>query len=312
MKKNRGLKLGFVLLLLTWFVSHIPFLTADADIHIRTGGSRGSWSDEGLYTSQIRNFLNHGSFHLLESDAVLKTPLLSAYLLTPFAIFGTNMQVARLATLLFISVSLSFFTHRKKTYGIVSLLLLTTLMFFPIHQYSHIAMAEIFGTILLLVSSLFFSAYIHNLQRHHLFFTYLSLVFAVLFKIQFLYVLAIPVAGIFLTSLWTNDIALRKGGIESLVILISVVLILFLIWFLPFQNEWRSILYQESGIFFRTTISIDSLIDNIIRNFLVRGYLPFTAVFLAAVVWSILNLAKNKYGDHTKGLIIFQSCLVRC
>ncbi len=305
LKENGVKRLLFFAVVLGWFLSHIPFLSADADIHIRTGGSRGSWSDEGLYTSQVRNYINHGLFDLLESDAVLKTPLLSAYLYLPFIGFGTSLEVARVATVTFLLISMFIFARRRELYSAGSILILTTFLFYPIHQYSHIGMAEIYGTLLLLNASMFFSVYINDQRRSFLYYTYLSLFLAVLFKIQFIYVLVIPVLSTLLSTLLNGRRNLGKEVLASITILILLILVMIFLWYLPFQNEWASIVDQQSGIFTRTTISVNSLLENIQRNFLVRGYLPFTSSFLIGLLWSIRNLVKNRYGKHTRGMVIF-------
>ena len=90
----------YSILLIALILSHLPFLEADADLNI-SSGSRGAWTDEGLNTCQIRNFINHGHFNLLDSDNFLKTPLFSIFLFPFFKLFGISMYVARLITVLF-------------------------------------------------------------------------------------------------------------------------------------------------------------------------------------------------------------------
>ena len=75
---------------------------------------RGSWTDEGLNTCQIRNFVNHGHFNLLDCDNFLKTPLFSFFLFPFFKFIGISLLKARLITTLFCTIILLLgFLHDK-------------------------------------------------------------------------------------------------------------------------------------------------------------------------------------------------------
>src|SRR5687767_14164908 len=92
---------GYFFSLVLWvilFFLHIPFITADPDINLSIG--RDAHTDEGLYSYQVRNFINHGSWTLQTSDCLLKTPLFELLLLPPLGIFGTKRAVARIFVLL--------------------------------------------------------------------------------------------------------------------------------------------------------------------------------------------------------------------
>ena len=132
----------YSIIIIGLILSHLPFLEADADLNI-SSGSRGAWTDEGLNTCQLRNYVNHGHFNLLDSDNFLKTPLFSIFLFPFFKLLGISMYVARLITVLFCASLLLVFFWRKITLFIGLIFVVTTMMLFPIHQYSHLCLAEI-------------------------------------------------------------------------------------------------------------------------------------------------------------------------
>ena len=49
------------LLIAILFLMHLPFLHADPDYNL--SDSRDAFTDEGLNTSQLRNFINHGQLN---------------------------------------------------------------------------------------------------------------------------------------------------------------------------------------------------------------------------------------------------------
>src|SRR3954471_7830586 len=73
----------FIFFFLALGILQIPFLTADADINL--GASRGPWTDEGMYTMQVRNALLTGTIDINETDGLIKEPLFSVM---AFAILG--------------------------------------------------------------------------------------------------------------------------------------------------------------------------------------------------------------------------------
>ena len=79
-KSSNRIIISLVIIILV-IASQYPFFLADPDINIST--SRGANTDEGLYTCQIRNYINTGSLGINETDGLIKTPLLSGLLYPP-------------------------------------------------------------------------------------------------------------------------------------------------------------------------------------------------------------------------------------
>jgi len=101
MNRTQLLAIASIVLL---FILHLPFLHADPDYNLSIG--RDAFTDEGLNTSQLRNYINHGYLSFDECDNLVKTPLFNLVLFLPLKIFATHLMVARLTILLLLILSL--------------------------------------------------------------------------------------------------------------------------------------------------------------------------------------------------------------
>ena len=77
---------------------HLPFLMSDPD-PVVSELSRGPWTDEGLNTIQVRNFINHGYLSLSECDNLIKTPFFGFVLVPFYSLPGTDIWVGRAVVL---------------------------------------------------------------------------------------------------------------------------------------------------------------------------------------------------------------------
>ncbi len=294
-KNKKGL-LGslYAIILIGYIISQLPFLNADADLIMATG-SRGSWTDEGLNTCQIRNFVNHGHFNLLDSDNFLKTPFFSLFLFPFFKLFGISMLRARLITVLFCATLLLMFFIRKITLFIGVVFVVTTMMLFPIHQYSHLCLAEMYSSILIVVSALVYSFYFRENRYLPLVLLFALLSLSVLFKIQFIYVLAIPLLIKMADYILDRSIANRNQLIAACIILICVVFGIVFILYMPFKEAWLQIAKQQSGTFSLETITVDLIWENLKLNFLSKRYLMFTVFFVFSFFIAIKHIVSKQH-----------------
>ena len=92
------------LTIVLWLVLQLPFLMADLPDSLSY--SRGPYSDEGLKTFEVRNFMNSTFHELSESDNFIKSPVLNAYLFTPFLVFQNDLLVGRIAMLFLVALLL--------------------------------------------------------------------------------------------------------------------------------------------------------------------------------------------------------------
>jgi hypothetical protein len=304
--KINPLNIFFVVLLLGYLFSQWPFLIADADSSMAYG--RGSWTDEGLNTCQIRNFVNHGHFNLLDCDNLLKTPLFSAFLYPFFKIFGISLLKARLITTLFcISLLTSFLYNKLSTY-IGNVFLLSTMCFLPIHQYSHLCLAEMYAGLIIVFTGLFYAFHITKKNKQKLSYLILLMSLSVLFKLQFIYILGIPFL-IHSISFFADKTSFKKRELINLLIYLGLILIVFcLVWYLPFKEEWKQIAKQQSGGFSFSELTITLIWDNLQLYFLSRSYLPYTSLFLLSFAVAIYHFFYKKYSLQYRSLILFGSC----
>ena len=258
-------------------------------------GSRGAWTDEGLNTSQVRNYVNHNYFNLLDSDNLLKTPLFSLFLYPFFKLFGISMLGSRVITLLFCATLLFSFFYKKSTLFIGLVFVSTTMMFLPIHQYSHLCLAEMFSSMLIVISLLFYSFSNIEKKRFQIILFFLLLFMAVLFKIQFIYVLMIPLLAIALDYFRNKSLENRKHlFLAGFSLMILVAGILF-VWLIPFSREWIQIAKQQSGSFSFDEITIDLIWANLRVNFLSKRFVLFTLFFIFSFFLAIKNLINKQY-----------------
>ena len=302
-KINR-INIFYFVLLIGYIISQWPFLIADADIHMAYG--RGSWTDEGLNTCQIRNFVNHGHFNLLDCDNLLKTPLFSFFLFPFFKFIGISLFKARLITTLFCTIILLLgFLHDKLRIYIGGVFLLSTMLFLPIHQYSHLCLAEIYSSLLIILSALTYSFFNPKKNKSKISRIILLLALVIGFKIQFIYVLGIPLLVYSLSYFQDQKTEKRRELVWSFILIGSLLLIFLFVWYLPFTIEWKQIAKQQSGGFSFSKLSFNLIKENLTLNFLSLRLLPFTLLFIATFFIAIYHLFTKKYSINYQSLLLF-------
>src|SRR4029078_7292880 len=95
--KSKSRIVAFVTILLLLLL-HFLVLHSDPDYNLSIG--RDAFTDEGLNTSQLRNYINHGYLSFDECDNLVKTPLFNLILFPSLKFFGTHLIVARVTILL--------------------------------------------------------------------------------------------------------------------------------------------------------------------------------------------------------------------
>src|SRR5665213_926681 len=103
---------GIFIAAILFLLFQLPFLHADPAEGV--SWSRGPWTDEGLYLSQIRNAINHGHLNINESDCLLKTPLFNLIMYPLFLLFGTKLMVARCFVMLTTLATYKFVISKSK------------------------------------------------------------------------------------------------------------------------------------------------------------------------------------------------------
>lgn len=249
-RKTFLIRYGIFLLWGILFASHLFFIHSDADVNL-SPGSRGPWTDEGLYTAQIRNFVNNGDLTFSESPCLIYTPLFSGMLFIPYELFGTTMFVSRITVLSLIFLGIVFISLKdayfKKLLALASLLVLTQ---YHIYHYSHIALSEMLGVISILLGLFIFyrSRILRRNRKRNTILAAILFSVAYLFKIQYLYIVAaVPIyLSLSIIFSWIKRRRLDKEEIKDLLVhsvtLVLILLLYLILWYYPNRELYNFIL----------------------------------------------------------------------
>ncbi|MCX6270695.1 MAG: hypothetical protein NTU44_05660 [Bacteroidetes bacterium] len=204
--------IGLIVLL---FACHLPFMTADPDTHTDLH-TRGAWTDEGIYTSQIRNYLIDGKFDLKENSTFIRGPLFNIIQLPFFYVFGHHRLVSRLIVLILTLLVPLLFLRLKGFEIFTFFLLLVTYTQFHIFSFSHYGLAEMICIDSIMVSLFFLlKAQTDKAPMGHrvwnLLLSSLAVFFAYSCKIQYIYL-----AGLLPVTLLVLALSKQKDREESM------------------------------------------------------------------------------------------------
>ncbi|MEP7129124.1 MAG: hypothetical protein ABI729_09665 [Chitinophagales bacterium] len=307
------IRFGFLLLSVVLLL-HLPFLTADPDMHLST--SRDAFTDEGLNTSQLRNYINHGQLDFMECDNLVKTPLFNLALLIPLQIFGTHLAVARI-TILFIVFGLIFFllsnVHLRPVVIVMSL---TTLLQYYVFQYAHFSLSEMLSTVFILSGIFYLFLFIANncRQQIHLFLSSFFIALAYYSKIQFVYIIPlIPLVLVFFLLIKEKSVNFNKGS-RTLIIAIGWMLffLVFYIvcWYVPNRAIFNYVLNEESAGKYATLSSLPKTVAfNIVKVLFSTSNWISNTLFFACFITGCYLWNKNTDARY-KILFAISTCWV--
>jgi hypothetical protein len=304
---------GFLILLGLLFLSHLLFIEADPDRNMSVG--RGPFTDEGLNTIQVRNWVNHGELNLAECDNLLKTPMLGFPLAVTYTIFGASHVVSRLHVLILVFLALLWIGLDRKRSPMMIIFLSVTMMLYQVFQSSHFSMGEMLsvGAVLLSIHFLARSSDMQLSKRSRnkqalLAGIFLSLSYFI--KIQFIYlIILLPLVLIFywLTSdSFVRKMIPRQGIIISATLLIFLFLYLFA-WYLPNREAYDFIMAHQSGEFVLSDKIWGYIHFNLGYHFF-KGWMLWFCILFAVLFVSGIIILKKKQSGHYK--ILFISSLV--
>jgi len=246
-------KMYLYLLLILLFAMHLPFLDADPDslVDINT---RGAWTDEGLYSSQIRNFVNGYGFDLEENSTFVRGPVFNIIQLPFFYIFGTKLIVGRLIVLVLTFLTILLFARLKNYETFTFFVSIITLTQFHIFQFTHYALAEMLCIDFVLLGLYFLIKFYQGERKKILllFFSSMMIFLSYSTKIQYLYALAILPLTVFVISL--QKCFLGKSRVKKELIInfwttgfsILFLGIYFLVWYLPNSEFYNYVMFREA------------------------------------------------------------------
>ena len=292
------------------FLLHLPFIEADPDKNISF--SRGPFTDEGLNSIQLRNFIDHGYLDIAECDNLLKTPFFNLLLAAPYALFGTDLQVGRL-TVLILALSMVFlFSKFKEMRWIAIIFALLVLLQYHVFQFSHFALAEILSSLVIILSiSLYFFARRQeneNKKRKWVLISVLLLSTSYYLKIQFIYVVALPFIAYLLESFTANP---ERKDRRSLIVLmvagtLGPALVYLLVWYLPNFSTYNFMMSHQSGTFGISDQTYNILRFNIEHLFLKGPVVVFSIFYPVSLIIGIVLLRMKPAG---KFFILFTAAV---
>ncbi len=284
---------------------HFPFLKADPDIHIST--SRGANTDEGLYTCQIRNFINVGELGMSDTDGLVKTPLLSAVLYPAFKIFGISKRTARTTLLvLFIAAFILGLHWNKFTIIWASIASIILLLEYYIFHFSHYCLAEILSSISIFLGLVFLWRSEKNQSNSLLIVAAFFCSLAYYFKIQYIYVLPILPIALVLQFLVTNKKNKAQG---KRILIVSAALLFFLLlyllcWYWPNKELLNFVLSGQTQNRWILLEQLPGRISYVLKKYFHNSYLfPFTVCFYLALILGMIRMF-NKPSKLFKFLFI--------
>jgi 4-amino-4-deoxy-L-arabinose transferase-like glycosyltransferase len=289
-------------LLLLVLAMQLPFLHADADIEV--SWSRGPYLDEGLYTSQIRNAINHGQFDHSETDGVLKAPFFNVMLYPVYVISGTGMIVSRMFVLLFtllaffLSMRLRFLQWAMFFSGI---LLLTQFLLF---HHSHLGLAEmpVACFIMLAIPAYVRSRHAGNSKTalHWLFLSCLLCALSYYTKIMALYAAALVPATLLITAiilfLLKEKDAAKKTLLHfawSIAFTALFLLVFYLCWYLPMRDFAHLVLDTQSEVTLSSSTFLQQFTNNFSGIFNDRVYKHYIIFFFCSCIMLLILTVKH-------------------
>ncbi len=281
---------------------HLPFLISDPDPMV-SELSRGPWTDEGLNTIQIRNFVNHGYLSLSECDNLIKTPFFGFVLVPFYSLLGTDIWVGRAVVLGAVLLVLFLLLVYQPTRTFAVAFAFLGLLQFHLFHYTHYSMAEMMGVafILLGIFMMRLAYEKEQLSWHILAASAFGLAF--LSKVTFAYALFIPLIGRFF--LFLSERTRRRDSIRSLVadggISLSVISFFaasfYFKWFLRYKDVFDLVKANQGNNRFDLSTAWERTQFNWDNFIAIDGIAPFF-VLLAITMLAIIRTSDRSRGDR--------------
>jgi hypothetical protein len=306
MVKLLNWRFGLIIFAVGIVLMHLPFLNADPNLLHSSG--RGAFTDEGLYTAQVRSFIHQKTWDIGNSDALIKTPLFQAFLLIPYFLFGTKMYVARLWVLLS-SVFLFVYICKKYHHELLALIALAFVFCqFYIFQYLQVSMAEMLCVICVFIGLILANQAVKTHNFKQLFLAVLVINASYYFKIQFVNSLIIIPAYLFF--LWlhsaTQKSILAKMFGWSLLFNIVCITAFCLVWYIPNYQIFNYVLQEQAKSKFTEFSLWPIRAQELVKLYFWNTYTwLWSIVVLIAIVSLLVQFKKikdSKY-NHLLGMI---------
>jgi len=292
---------------------HLPFITADPDAEVSTS-SRGAWTDEGLNTVQVRNFVNHGYLSFDECDNLIKTPYFGFILVPFYSLLGTHIWVGRLLILSCTLMVLFLFLRNEETRFFGTVLAIIGLLQFHVFHYSHYSLAEMLGVAWILLG--IYLLWQSSQNRHWLLLFASTACFSLAYytKITFAYAIVIPFAVSYLQFIsdrirerYSARPLWKDWGIQGLVTAFFAGVFYFK-WYIPNKAVFDMVKANQGGGRFDIDDAWNRFSFNLDNFILTDGITPF--VILIPLVFLFLFFLRNLADEKQMLLFGFLSWFI--
>ncbi|SEK40434.1 hypothetical protein SAMN05216359_101713 [Roseateles sp. YR242] len=295
MHKTAGIGLTglmtFVIVFLALLGLHLPFVASDAEASL--GFSRGPFTDEGLYTAQVRNAMRTGVLDMAESDGVIKEPLFSLFAWGVLTVFGDSWLVMRAAMLALSSALLAVLVTGRSPLcrAVLVGLPVVALSYYPFH-YGHLALVEMTASLLIIGALWGVQQRLNGGSAWALVLSALLIFLAYSMKVQFVYAAAIPPVALVLA--WGMNVSVGRGldrptarralvdVVGASVAAVGFAAVFVLGWYLPNRALMSFVLGAQTS---RRSSSLEQLVASVRDNLhMLATDRRIWAVWLALVV----------------------------
>ena len=285
----------------TLLLLQLPFLHSDPDYFLSIG--RDAFTDEGLNTSQLRNYINYGYLDLNECDNMIKTPLFNVVLFLPLKLFGTHLIVARLTLLILFIIALLVLLKNEYFVQLIPLLLISTLTQYYVFQYSHFSLSEMLSITCILMGVHFvFRLYSQNhsqsrLKTSHAILSALFFSMAYYSKIQYVYIIVLlPASILYLSFIQSSSLRRSYAVLLKSILWLTVFALIYLVtWYFPFRATFDFVMSNQSTDKFATPLNIPKTIGfNILHTVFSGQTWWFNSLALICFLTGIYIYRKNE------------------
>lgn len=305
---NKGKVLTFPLSLLCLFLLSFAFLLADPDASISM--SRDAFTDEGLNTSQIRNWVLSGELNTSECDNFIKTPLFQTYMGLGFSVFGISLLKARIWAMLGCFLFMGLAYYRSPIFKPIFLLaiLLSTLNYIGF-QYLHFSMAESMASaaILWAVAEFFRSSLQPKQHFRKWILPAVAIWIVIALKNQFMYLAALYIGWLFILFLRERKLNSTFKIYQAILPFIGITLLYIAAIYFPMKDSYDAIMqHQTSGRWIPADNMWNEFKDNFRFALLKPGlkFLVFVSL-IGSIITFILNPKNLKNPSFYLFLLLF-------
>jgi hypothetical protein len=154
-------------------------------------------------------------------------------------------------------------------------------------------LAEMFSTVLIIAAIVIYAFNNNEGSIKGILLMYLLVFAAILFKIQFIYLLPLPVITQLIPYFSNVKQSSKKPIIYAILFFFILISVIYFIWYLPFKDAWELTSRSSSGRFSLGSINLELIFNNINNSFLSKPYLAFFTLFIFSLFTYIFGI-KNK------------------